>query len=487
LRVVRETRVSAGLTDLAAPQDRAFEPIVATHPTDPRRIAVVYERYSPSGACGLDPTLRISHDAGRTWAEAKGHPWAGSGRGPNFHAAIAWGPGPAAGSARLYWADTTVPGCDYTRHQLSTAWSDDEGQTWSELRVEGDTPPWVGGFPDIAVDRNATSPNYGVVYVAYNWLADPQRGPGLHVLASADFGSTWQAVEVPAAPGPDGFGDAWRIGYRLRPAPDGGLYVSTYQADLRVWDSEHIFSKGGLRNVGRLGFAVTRLDFDRSSGSFSSHPTVIAVTLARNGYTAAGVPPPGTQGNVFVDPAWSQGLDVDPLTGRVFLCVADYAPTSRETTPRGRVRVGRSDDAGRTWGWVDVPALAPVDGRAQSSFKPNLVAGNGFVFVGLHGIDDLPEGTSASRHIPTIGTGYAVSFDGGLTFAPPKAVSAVRWNAAALEPNRNGPGLRERAERAADGGVFYAYGDGRLAAPPPDHSAGRAAVFGALFGLVPGS
>jgi hypothetical protein len=461
--------------------DRAFEPIVAAHPFDPNRIAVAYQRFSPSGTCGLDPGLRISHDGGRTWKEATGHPWRGSGRGPNFHSTIAWGPGPRTGSARLYWADTTVPGCDYSRHQLSVAWSDDEGATWSKLYVERRTPPWVGGFPDVTVDRNPLSPNYGVVYVAYNWLASARRGPGLGLLASPDFGRTWRTLEIRAAPAPRGFGDAWRIAYRVRTAPSGDVYVSSYEADLRVWNSAHIFSKGGAGNVGCLGFTVTRVQFDRASGRFTRHPTIMAATLPLNAYTISGLAAPGTPGNIIVDPAWSQGFDVDPVRGRVFLAVADYRARSSSTSPRGTIRVGRSDDGGLTWTWSTVPPLSSVGGRAQSSFKPNLVAIDSRVLVGFHSLSDVPYGDGSS----TVGTAYAISFDGGATFGAPQRVSAVRWNSAALAGPTNGPGLRERAEWTANGNVFYVYGDGRLAAPAPSRRAGLSAVFGALISIGP--
>ena len=236
---------------------------MATHPTDPRRIAVVYQRYAHGGTCGLDTTLRISHDGGSTWRTATGRPYAGSGRGPNFHAVIAWGPGPRTGSARLYWVDTTVPGCNYGTHDLTVSYSDDEGATWSRLYVERRTPPWIGGFPEIAVDREPTSPRHGAVYVVYNWLASRTAGPGMRVIASSDFGRTWRAtVDIPPAPRPAGCRASWRIGYRAATGPDGSLFVSGYQADLRRWDADRPFAKGGAANVCRLGVTVTRVRLD---------------------------------------------------------------------------------------------------------------------------------------------------------------------------------------------------------------------------------
>ena len=101
----------------------------------------------------------------------------------------------------------TTPGCGDGRFSPSTAYSDDEGATWSKLRVERETPPWVGGMPEVAVDRNPASPDFGTVYVGYNWLAPGAHGPGFHLLASADFGATWAPTEIAPAAGPRGYGD----------------------------------------------------------------------------------------------------------------------------------------------------------------------------------------------------------------------------------------------------------------------------------------
>ncbi len=50
---------------------------------------------------GLLPTLstglRVTDDGGAHWHEGAGLPWAGTGRAPNWHATLAWGPGPTPG------------------------------------------------------------------------------------------------------------------------------------------------------------------------------------------------------------------------------------------------------------------------------------------------------------------------------------------------------------------------------------------------------
>ncbi len=450
-------------------EDRAWEPIVATHPTDPYRVAVVFQHRGPGTACGLNPTIRVSHDGGLTWRSTRSSPAAGSGRGVSLHAAIAWGPSPS-GRSRLYWANMTTPGCGDGRFSLSTAYSDDEGATWSRLRVERGTPPWVGGFPEIAVDRDPASPNFGSVYVGYNWLARGAHGPGFRLMASADFGRTWRSTEIAPAPGPHGYRDWWRIGYRLRPAHDGGVYASWYQVDLRRWDRTQIFAKGGNGNVGRLGVAVARVDFDPARKTFAVGPSRIAATVPETAFTTSGASAPGTGGNIRPDPMWLHGFDVDPATGRLYVAVAAYGAATGGD-PRGTIRVGRSDDGGETWSFSPLPPAGDVGGHRQSSIRPNLVAGPGYVLVTIHTLDDVPSGA-------TVGSAFAFSTDGGASWRAPAAVSEVRWRASNLGAVVNGTGLRERAERLADGDVFWAYGDGRHARGP---AAGRIAIFGALL------
>lgn len=452
--------------------DRAWEPVLATHPTDPDRVAVVFEHQGPGAACRTNPIIRISHDGGRTWRSTRRSPATGSRRGMGLHAAIAWGPGPSGGS-RLYWANMTTPGCGDPRFSLTTSYSDDEGATWSKLHVERRTRPWVGGFPDVAVDRDPASPAFGTVYVGYNWLPRGAHGPGFRLLASADFGRTWSATNIAPAPSPSGFRDWWRIAYRLRPAPDGSVYASWYQVDLRHWDRSNIFAKGGPGNVGRLGVAVARATFDRRARTFVVGPSRIATTVRETSFTTAGSNAPGTAGNIRPDPMWLHGFDIDRATGRLYLAVAGYgAPTKR--APRGTIRVGHSDDGGATWSFSRLPGVPEVGGHRQSSFRPNLVAGPGYVLVTLHTLDDV--GSDA-----TLGVAYTVSTDGGASWRTPMPVSNARWRARNIGGVINGIGLRERAEGLADGAVFWVYGDGRRAT---GSSAGRIAIFGTRIRLA---
>ena len=460
------------------PSDSVTEPTVAVSPFDPSLVALVYQRLTGSSACGLDTGIRISHDGGRTWQNATGRPWKGTGRAPNYHGVVAWGPGPVAGTSRLWWADTTVPNCSYAAHSVSVSYSDDFGKTWTPLYVERRTPPWIGGYPDITVDTNAASPNFGTVYVAYNWLADATAGPGLAVLASADNGRSWQVAQVPRV-NLAGYPAAWRIDYRVRTAPDGSAYVAFYQEDMRSWNNHVPFASGGLDNVGRVGFAVAHLHYDRTARSLTADPAVWAFTLARNVFTVDSTPAPGTTDDLKVDPKWDMGLDVDQSSGRVFLAVANYTSVVADGQAHGVIEVGYSD-GGTGWHWTALPALALNQGLPQSAFKPTLAVRDGVVFVGLHGLTDVVKGT---RVRATVGTYYAVSYDAGADFTTPALVTKARWLPSGLASDVNGAGLRERADFGSDGIVRYAYGDGRLAATYP----GRSAVYVALVEVASGS
>jgi hypothetical protein len=452
------------------PSDSVTEPAVAVSPFDPNLVALVYQRLTSSSTCGLDTGIRISHDGGRTWQNAPGRPWKGSGRGPNYHGVVAWGPGPKPGSSRLWWADTTVPHCDYGAHSVSVSYSDNYGKTWAPLYVERRTPPWIGGYPDITVDCNQASPNFGVVYVAYNWLADAVAGPGLAVLASADSGRTWQMTQVGRV-GLTGYPAAWRIDYRVRTAPDGSAYVAFWEADMLHWNRFDPFASGGLVNVGRVGFAVAHLHYDRVARRLRSDKAVWAITLAHNAYTVIGKPASGTTDLLKPDPRWEMGFDVDQSNGRVLLAVSDYAAVATPGHAHGIVRVGHTDD-GVAWHWLTLAALPNDAGLPQSAFKPTLATRDGVVFVGFHGLTDVEKIARRS----TVGTYFAISYDGGGEFTAPAPVTKARWYPIGVAADDNGVGLRERADFGADGIVRYAYGDGRLALAYP----GRSAVYVAL-------
>ena len=471
--VVWERDLTADMLSSSFPYNNAFEPIVATHPTDSQKLAVVYEyRPSRSRCNGIVPGLRTSTDGGATWHKAAGKPWAGSGRIPNYHGTIAWGPGPAAGSARLYWADSTVSDCTYSDHRLSIAYSDDRGATWSALFVAPGAAEH--GYPDLAVDRNRASPNYGAVYATMNPLKDTSE-TAMPVWASSDYGRHWQSTNVPALAQPSAaYPFQFRQGYRLRSAPDGSVYASFCQVDRASQNSG---------SFGRVAFGIARLRLNRALGTFSAAAPVLATTVPIDPYALEFAPAPGTNDRERLYVCWTHGIDVEPASGRVHIAVATYVSNPPSGTPRGRVRVGRSNDLGQTWSWQTLPVLAPDgNGRHQSAHKPTLVAKGQTVFVGFHVLSDVPLNGGLDSSV-MVGNAFVVSNDGGSSWGSPRLVSASRWNPDWLDLSINGAGLRDRAELTAGGRVLWAYGDGRRARAKPDTRWGRSQVYAALIDL----
>ena len=471
--VVWEKDLTADIAGKSFPYDNAFEPIVATHPTNSQKLAVVYEFKPSSTRCSTyTPGLRVSSDGGATWKVAAGKPWAGSGRVPNYHGTIAWGPGPKAGSARLYWADSTVSDCTFSDHRLSIAYSDDMGATWSPLKV------FAGGaqhgYPDITVDRNPGSPNYGAVYATMNTLTD-NNPTAMPVRASTDYGKTWQTVSVSALTGSNGYPFPYRNGYRLRSGPDGSVYASFCQVDRPAWNSGA---------YGRVSYGIARVRLNRALGTFTAGAPVMARQLDLNGYALEFLNAPGTGDHERLYVCWTHGIDVNQTTGRVYLALPDYVTNPGAGNPRGSIKLGRSDDSGQTWSWQTLPAVAPDStGRQQSAHKPTLAVSGGKVFVGFHTLTDVPLSTTGIDSSVRVGNAFVVSGDGGGSWATPRKVSTTGWGPDWLDLSKNGAGLRDRADLTAGGDVLWAYGDGRRARAKPDSRWGRCQVYAALIDL----
>ncbi|MEW6223156.1 MAG: sialidase family protein [Chloroflexota bacterium] len=427
---------------------RSREPIVTAHPFDATRLAVVYAA-GPGEASR--PVIRISHDGGRTWRTATGRP-----RGGGSHPMLAWGPGPRAGTARLYY---TAMGGEPGNYHFVVSYSDNEGRTWRQGFVADNTRGWFGGYEDLVVDTNPASPNYGTLYLAYNWPKDRARGTGLRVVASGDYGRTFAEAEVPKLAPPAGYGDAWRIGYKLATAPDGSAYVAGYQLDMKAWRYTAPFFKGGYSNIGRIAFGVTRLSFDREARRLSLGPTVLATKLPETAWNLGWATALKGMNVGLAEPCWATGMVVDE-DGRIYFAVAGD----------GRIRILTSDDRGRTWRLRYLPQAPAAGGRVQRSMRPELVVGDGFVAVLFHTVD--ASGTSR-----TAGNAVAVSFDGGATWVGPRPVNGHRWKVRPIIATYNGPGLRDRAVLLADGRtIYFAYGDGRD---------GLTAAFGARIRVTP--
>jgi len=313
------------------------------------------------------------------------------------------------------------------------------------------------------------------VYATINYYATRQSEPGMRVLGSSDYGQHWLATEVSALPKTQANPFRYRLGYRLASAPDGSLYASFCETDRPT--------SSGF--PGRLAYGVSRLRLNKNQATFTAAAPVLATTLTVSGYNTTYDAAPGTTDRQRLNACGTNGLDVDHATGGVYLAVADYNPNPAAGIARGSIRLGRSDDLGQSWSWQRLADLPAVSGRTQSAHRPSLVVNGSKVFVGFHVLTDVALSTSGVDSNVTVGNAFAVSSNGGTSWAAPALISPSRWNPDWLDLNRQGAGLRDRAALTAAGRVFYAYGDGRNARAKPDSRWGRGQIYGALIDLGP--
>jgi hypothetical protein len=372
------------------------EPTVAADPFHPGVVAVIVQTvYAHSLASGCSqPSVRISRDAGATWGPAS-YPWGTQCQ--DMHAVIAWGP-----NSRLWAGDAVgvVGGVG-----MAVTYTDNMGKSWTGRYVEHFTKPWSGCYPALTVDNRPDSPNFGTVYVAYNWLPN-SYGPGVALMASRT-GATWYHAEVKVTT-LTGYPYAWRIGYRIEAAPDGTAVVSYYQSSLHWWDENNMFGEGSGSNIGSRGFETVRVHFDGRRLWADAPVHAVSVDHA--------------------SASWQSQLAIAD-SGKVWLAVENGVAIS----------VG---SPGGTWQKLSV--------AGKSSFKPSLAIGGGTIFVGWHAED--PDGK--------VWTYYTLSFDGGVTFLPPALATNATWYPNSVADHINGVGLRENAD-FSNGLFYYAYGDAR--------------------------
>jgi hypothetical protein len=373
------------------------EPSSSADPFNPGHVAIVSEKINwwTAGRGCSRPAVRVSQDGGATWAGPY-YPW-GSGC-QDIHALVVWGP-----NGRL-WAGNAIESAGGV--QMSVTHSDNFGKTWAKRYVEHFNPAWVGMFPTITVDNWPSSPNFGMVYVAYNWLPD-KHGPGVSLMASRD-GATWYHTEVPLGPAPAGYPYAWRLGYRIAAAPDGTAYVSFYESDLKSWSTSSIFNEGFGKNILRRGYKIARVHF--------------------NGQKLTADAPAWVTSTDTHESEFQSGLAVD-ANSNAWLAV-EY---------KGKINFGEIGLVRRNFSIT-----------GMTSFKPSLAISGQTFFLGWHAKD------KGGR----VWTYYAISYDNGGTFTKPALVTQASWKFSAAK-DMNGVGLRENASFDKDGTAYYAYGDAR--------------------------
>jgi hypothetical protein len=401
------------------------EPSVSVSPYNKNLVAVSYNWVPLDGS--KQAGVRISQDGGKTWKEVAKEPWKGQGY-PDYHGVIAWGPGETLGSSRLWWVDAMVRGSPTEgvkdRYQ-TVAYSDDLGKNWN-FHVFKDTPPWIGGFPNLTVDNNPQSPNFGTTYVAYNWL-ESEKGPGLAVAASKD-GKNWQVAQVPA-PEEAGYPDYWRINFKPK-ATSNGVDVIFYQTNTKKWNENDPFSEG---RKGETAYYLAQLSFDENA-KFKVDNVLPTTDLQRVSW-----------GSVY-DPETQNGFAIDSND------TAWMAFTSA-----GKIVIGKIDADNNSNDYLfrsppqESSPWMEFGMSGASCFKPSLVVGkNNEIFVGFHAVKNN-----------MVSTYFMVSYDNGNTWQPPQLVTKSTWRFSSLSKDSNGSGLREGIDVSPDGKIYYTYADDR--------------------------
>ena len=390
------------------------EPSIAVSPYDENLVAMGYN-YVALHAGIPQNGIRISQDGGKTWKEVAREPWRGQGY-PDYHGVVAWGPGEQPGSSRLWWVDAVIrgnpaPGND--RYQ-TVAYSDDLGKNWN-FHVFKDTPPWIGGFPNLTVDNNPESPNFGTTYVAYNWL-ESAKGPGLAVAASKD-GKNWQVTQVPAPEDAAGYPDYWRINYKPK-ATSTGVDVLFYQTNTKNWNKNDPFSEG---RKGETAYYLAQLSFDEKAKLKVDNV----------------LPAPDLKGV-------SWGSVYDPETQNGFAIDHNDVPWMAFTSA-GKIIIGNMSDSRDQLPWMEFSL------SGTTCFKPSLAVGKNYeIFVGFHAVKN-----------GRVGTYFMVSYDNGQNWTSPQLVTRSTWRFSSLPKDSNGTGLREGIDVSPNGNIYYTYADNR--------------------------
>ena len=300
-----EYRVSPRPTSLS---NRSREPIVTAHPFDASRLAVVY-------AAGPGEQSHPVSGSATTGARrgARRRPPAGRRQPPDGRL----GPGPTRGSARLCYTAMVGP---ETNYHFGVSYSDNEGATWHLGFIADNTRGWSSAWrtwsstptPPARTSARSTSPTTG--------RRTPTAATGCTSSRRATSGAPAPRRRSRRCPRPAGYGDAWRIGYKLTTAPDGSAYVAGYQLDMKHWQHRPPVLQGRHANVGRIAFGVARLRFDRGAAADARRERPrddAARDLVEPRLHAAlkGV-------NVgLAEPCWATGLVVD-ASGRIYYAVA---------------------------------------------------------------------------------------------------------------------------------------------------------------------
>lgn len=393
------------------------EPRVAKHPFNPNKIIVAQYTSEESSVYQLAPTtgtiqFNRSVDGGKTFVQLSSRPSIGALQNHSYHYSIGWGPGPVQGSDRLYACillgifRTGTFADALGRYALS--YSDDSGDTWSDyifidplgLGLSNGQPS--GGIPELVVDNNPRSCNYGNVYITYNYQLWDDRyfefgvyyRQSAKFLWSRNFGVSFDSVEIDPVPvnhialpaGTTLNGD-FSLPDLTRPAvaPNGDVFVFSGQPVRYSLPGEpfpNVFSFRQLFISQR--FAVP------TGGTVIKYQPVLVRDIPDPDFPA---PAPGIPSDFYLLASFSHQIEINQQTGAIYVLM-HYYDGEQVSSPRGRIFVHRSRNHGKTYHQIDINTSVP----GHSSVRPLLrISAEGKKFLlNFTVFNDLPQDTTQS-------------------------------------------------------------------------------------------
>jgi hypothetical protein len=366
----------------------------------------------PASDCSFFPGVGTdgvytSSDGGVTWTNRglidDQASWQGLGYISDGDPVITFGPKPDghggftfANGARAYYSSlaTVVGGKAF--ESIIVSFSDDDGVTWSKpvLAMSKSSQAVFNDKNWITVDRSATSPFFGRVYVTWTqFRSATATGFGnepVMVSTSKDGGATFTAPKQLSPAGNNGTGNG-RQGTASSVGPDGTAYVAFEQGSSQVIT---VSPDGGV--------------------SWSKPAAIGRVADIAD-------PIPGANFRTDSFPA----IGADPRAGSTTL----HAAWTNRTAGGGRVVVATSTDRGAHWS-----APVTVSGAEGYAFFPGLsVAPDGRVDVAYQALVAVDPSTFGTGNA-AVDT-YAVSKPVAGAWSLPQRLSAVSSDPAASAQN----------------------------------------------------
>lgn len=445
------------------PQNKQNESPMAVNPIDPNNaISGANDEIeqpdctltaSGSSSCPFDPFTQgtgvyVTANGGATWTHQILH-WEGVGLRSDGDPAVAFGPKPNptggfsyASGARAYFASLAgILGSPHaaTPVFVAVAHSDDRGSTWSGpvVATTRDNPVNFNDKVAVWADSNPSSPFFGNVYVSWTLFTGvTEVAEPIMVSRSTDGGQTFDLPRK-LTPSHNNATNGGRQGSTVRTASNGDVFV--------FWE-DSVPGQSVILGARSTNGGVT---FDR--------PFLVA--------PLSDVPSPFPGASFRTDSFPMADIDGADL----------FVAWTTSSSGHSVVRLAKSTNFGATW---SVSTVADVPGR--SAYYPGVAARAGKVFIGFNAIDDKPAGTRPGAGVVSYDAYYALSTNGGASFADPVKISAASSDPDASSTNS----LRAQflgdyngAAAGPDGAFWFSWTDTRNGSPCAAIDAWRASGF----------